>query len=92
MRREVERLQALPLGEGELHRAKSYLLGQFALDRRTNARLAWYAAFFEAAGVGHDYPERYVKAVGGVTAADVQRVARAYLATPTIVSLGPAAR
>jgi predicted Zn-dependent peptidase len=92
MRREIERVQALPLGDGELERAKSYLLGQFALDRRTNARLAWYAAFFEAAGVGHDYPERYVRAVGAVTALDVQRVAKTYLAWPTIVSLGPAAR
>ncbi len=51
--------------------------------------LAWYAAFFEAAGGGHDYPERYVRVVEAVSALDVQRVAGAYLAAPTIVSLGP---
>lgn len=89
MIREIERLRNETLSGEELDRAKSYLLGQFALDRRTNARLAWYAAFFEAEGVGHDFDERYVRAVGAVTADDVQRVARAYLSTPTVVSLGP---
>jgi predicted Zn-dependent peptidase len=92
MKREIERLRATPLEAAEIDRAKAYLLGQFALDRRTNARLAWYAAFFEAAGVGHDFPERYVRAVGAVTATDVQRVAQAYLAPATIVVLGPATR
>ena len=92
VKRQIERLRREPMREEELQRAKSYLRGQFALDRRTNARLAWYGAFFEAAGVGHDFPERYVEAVGRVTAADVQRVAQSYLASPTIVSLGPPPR
>ncbi len=89
MKGEIQRICSEVLGEAELERAKTYLLGQFSLDRRTNARLAWYAAFFEAAGVGHDYPERYVRAVRAVTASDVQRAARTYLSAPTVVSLGP---
>lgn len=89
---EIERIRRDPLGEAELGRAKTYLLGQFALDRRTNARLAWYAAFFEAVGVGHDFAPRYVRMVDAVTAADVLRAARTYLDSPTIVSLGPATR
>jgi len=91
MSREIDRIRREPVGEAELARAKTYLMGQFALDRRTNARLAWYAAFFEAAGVGHDFPERYGRMVEAVTAADVQRVAAVYLASPTIVSVGPPA-
>jgi zinc protease len=87
---ELERIRRDPLGPGELARAKAYLLGQFALDRRTNARLAWYDGFFEALGVGPEFASRYVRAVEAVTAEDVQRVARAYLTTPTIVTLGPA--
>ncbi len=92
MRREIERIRQEPPSEAELGRARAYLLGQFALDRRTNARLAWYAAFFEAVGVGHDFPARYVRMVEAVTAADVLRVAGIYLASPTIVSLGPQAQ
>jgi zinc protease len=89
---ELARIQHEPLNPGELTRAKAYLLGQFALDRRTNARLAWYDAFFEALGVGPDFADRYTRAVEAITAGDVQRVARTYLAAPTIVTLGPAAQ
>ena len=88
---ELERIRIGPVSPAELARAKAYLLGQFALDRRTNARLAWYDTFFEALGVGPDFADRYVRAVEAVTAADVQRVAGTYLTTPTIVTLGPAA-
>ncbi len=92
MLRELGRLAAERVSPEELARAKSYLLGQFNLDRRTNARLAWYQAFFETAGVGYDFADRYVKAVEQVTTDDLLRVARTYLSTPTIVSLRPPAR
>ncbi|HEX7788095.1 MAG TPA: pitrilysin family protein, partial [Methylomirabilota bacterium] len=87
---ELERIRREPVSPAELARAKAYLLGQFGLDRRTNARLAWYDAFFEALGAGPNFADRYVRAVDAVTAEDVQRVARTYLTTPTIVTLGPA--
>jgi predicted Zn-dependent peptidase len=89
---ELERIRRDPVNPAELARAKAYLLGQFALDRRTNARLAWYDAFFEALGVGLDFADRYTRAVEAVSAEDVLRVARTYLAAPTIVTLGPAAQ
>ena len=88
---ELERIQREPLTAAELTRAKGYLLGQFELDRRTNARLSWYDGFFESIGVGPDFAERYARAVDAVTIEDVQRVARTYLAAPTVVRLGPAA-
>jgi zinc protease len=92
MRIEVEKIRDAGIDGAELERARMYVLGQFALDRRTNARLAWYAAFFESSGVGHDFPRRYARLVEAVTAADVRRVAGAYLGAPSIVSLGPSAR
>ncbi len=89
--REIDRIRQERLDEVALRRAKSYLLGQFALDRRTNVRLAWYEGFFEAAGVGHDFADHYARAVDAVSAEDLQRVAGAYLSRPTIVILGPPA-
>jgi zinc protease len=87
--RELERVRDAPVGGDELARAKAYVRGQLAMDRRTNARLAWYLAFFEAVGAGWDFPDRYARALEAVTAEDVARAAERYLTRPTIVVLQP---
>jgi zinc protease len=87
--REMQKIRDTPVSAEELSRAKGYLLGRYALDRRTNERLAWHLAFNEVEGVGRAYPDRVRSQVEAVTVADVQRVARAYLGNPTTVVLGP---
>ncbi|HUF92736.1 MAG TPA: pitrilysin family protein [Candidatus Limnocylindria bacterium] len=89
LRREITRVQREPVPAEELARAKGYLLGRYAMDRRTNERQAWHFNFHEVQGVGQDYPARYRRAVEAVTAADVQRVAKIYLDMVTTVVLGP---
>jgi len=88
---EVARMRAEPIEARELERAKAYLLGTLAMDRRTSARLAWYLAFYDLIGGGWDWPERFTRAVQAVTAADVTRVAARYLVQPTIVVVRPSA-
>lgn len=73
----------------ELARARAWSLGTLALDRRTNARHAWYLAFFEAIGAGWEFPDRYARAVATVSAEEVQAVARRYLGRPTVLRLEP---
>ena len=90
--REVRRIQAQPVSDEELTRAKAYVLGRYAMDRRTNERQAWYLAFYEIERAGLEYPERFRRAVEAVTAADVQRAATTYLAPLTTLVLGPRAR
>jgi zinc protease len=87
--REVARVRDELVPADELARAKGYLLGRYAMDRRSNERLAWSLAFYEVQGVGLRYPDRYRARVDAVTAADVQRVARTYLGDPAILVLGP---
>jgi len=89
LKAELERIQREPVPDEELRVAKSYLLGNLAMDRRTNARQAWYLATYEEAGVGYEFLDRYVQQVRAVTAADVQRVARKYLATLRTVVVQP---
>ena len=62
------------------------------MDRRTNARQAWYLAAFEMVGVGNEFLDLYKENVGKVTAADVQRVAQRYLGTVRTVVVKPPAR
>jgi zinc protease len=86
---EIDRVRREPVTERELARAKAYLVGNLVMDRRTNARHAWYMAFFEVTGAGWDFPERFARAVEAVTVADVERVARRYLIGPTVVIVQP---
>ena len=86
---EVERIRQQPVDDRELARAKAWLLGNLTMDRRTNARHAWYMGFFELVGGGFDWPDRYARAIEAVTVADVSRAAARYLTRPTIVVLRP---
>lgn len=86
---EIARIQGETVPDDELRRAKRFLLGRYAMDRRNNERQAWYLAFYDVERVGSSYPARYRLAVEGVTAADVQRAAKTYLGTLTTVVLGP---
>jgi len=92
LKKELERIREEPPSADELRVAKAYLLGNFAMDRRTNERQAWYLATYELAGVGHEFLDRYVAAVRAVTPADVQRVARTYLGTVRESVAGPGVR
>jgi zinc protease len=92
LREQLERIQREPVSDEELRVGKAYLLGNLEMDRRTNARQAWYLAFYEIAGVGHEFLDRYKARVRQVTAADVQRVARRYLSPVSTVIVEPPAR
>jgi zinc protease len=86
---EVARIQREVVPDEELRRAKRFLLGRYAMDRRTNERQAWYLAFYDIERVGASYPARYRLAVEAVTANEVRRAAQTYLSTLTTVVLGP---
>jgi len=88
---EITRLRDGPVSEAEVERAKAYVLGTLAMDRRTNRRWAWYLAFFETIGAGWQFPDRYARAVGAVTPSDVAAAAKRILNRPTVVVLRPPA-
>jgi len=90
LREQLERIQRQAVPDEELRVAKAYLLGSLAMDRRTNARQAWYLGSLEVAGVGHEFLDRYVAKVRAVTAAEVQLAAQRYLATVRTVVAEPA--
>src|SRR3989442_675531 len=63
---QLERIRTEGATDDEVARARAYQLGVLAMDRRTNARHAWYLAFYEQAGVGWDFPDRYARALAAV--------------------------
>jgi len=86
---QLDRVQRQPISDEELRVAKEFLLGRLAMDRRTNARQAWYLAAYEQAGVGQEFLDRFTARVRAVTAADLQRVAQRYLSPRRTVVVQP---
>jgi zinc protease len=86
---QLARIQNEPASEEEVAVARSYVVGSQAMDRRTNARQAWYLAAAELAGVGYEFFDVYAANVKKVTRADVQRVARQYLGVMRTVIVKP---
>jgi len=89
LREQLARIQNEPASAEEVAVARSYVIGSQAMDRRTNARQAWYLAAGELAGVSHGFFDAYVANVKKVTSADVQRVARRYLGVLRTVIVQP---
>ena len=86
---QLERIRTQPATEDEVAVARAYVVGSQSMDRRTNARQAWYLAFYEIAGVGYEFLDRYAEAVRKVSPADVQRVAQKYLGVIRTVVVQP---
>jgi predicted Zn-dependent peptidase len=86
---QLDRVQRQAISEEELGIAQEFLLGRLAMDRRTNARQAWYLAAYEQAGVGPDFLDHFATRVRAVTAVDVQRAAQRYLGVRRTVVVQP---
>jgi zinc protease len=74
---EMERLKAEPVSDVELARAKNQIEASFVFQDDSIYRRASLLARFELIG-GHALKDRYLDTIRAVTAADLQRVARAY--------------
>lgn len=48
------------LDEKELEAVKNYMLGRILIDSQTNSKQAWYACFFQNAGLGSEYFSNYI--------------------------------
>lgn len=90
---EIQTMQEQPVGAEELRIAKDYLTGSFPLRFETNGDLAREVVNIEFFGLPADYLQTYRAKLESVSAADVQRVARAYLdpAQAAVVVVGSGA-
>jgi zinc protease len=88
---EIRRIQEEPVGDEELAVAKDYVVGSFGLGFQRSARRAGYLISQERHGLPADHLARYPRQLAEVSAADVQRVARAHLfpARVCVTAAGP---
>ena len=74
---QVEKLKTEPVGDVELQRAKNQIEAAFVFQEDSVHRSASMLARFELSG-GYRTRDDYLRNIRAVTAADIQRVARAY--------------
>ena len=75
------------LTEGELESVRNYMLGRILIDSQTNSKQAWYACFFENAGLGSEYFSNYINVLKGISLSDVKEAAKIFDAPKTIYIL-----
>lgn len=89
---EIERLRTAPASQEDLARGRNRVVGLLSIDQEDLRQQAFYAAWYELLGVGPSFPTRLAAEIGRVSAADVQRVARLYLANTTVAVVLPPGR
>jgi predicted Zn-dependent peptidase len=75
------------LTEKELESVRNYVLGRILIDSQTNSKQAWYACFFENAGLGSEYFENYINVLKGITLEDVVKAAKIFDSHKTVYIL-----
>jgi zinc protease len=85
--KEIRRLAAEGPTEDELAKAKSYLLGSYALNFDTSGKIANQLVAIQFEDLGIDYITRRNDLIGAVTLADAKRVAKRLLDTGMLVTV-----
>lgn len=87
---ELKRIQEQTVPAIELERARRSIIGSFALSLESPSELLDYAMALEQYGLPVDYWDRFPSLIEAVSAEDVQRVARKYVASERlqIVAVG----
>jgi zinc protease len=88
MLEEIGRLQREPIPQSELKRTVQHYLTRYYLAQETNAAQAGELAQSELIGGGWRSSAAFMEKIGGVTPADVQRVAEKYMRNIRFVVLG----
>ena len=71
----LDDLARRPVSQGEISRAKAYLLGSYALSHQRMKEHAYSLAWYEILGLGLDFEDRYTEAIHSVTPEQVQEAA-----------------
>jgi zinc protease len=79
LKAEIARVQAEPVTEVELQKAKNQIEAEFLMGSDSNFFLAMQIGTAETVGAGHQYITRFIENIRKVTTPDVMKVAKKYL-------------
>lgn len=76
--KEIEKLRSVPVSEKELKETKQHIRGSYLMSHSTNKSQAWLLGWWEMAGRGYAYDDKYLSALEKVTSEDIMRVSKKY--------------
>lgn len=91
LRHQLELVATQPVSPQELERAKEHIVGSYEIRHQTHASQAMTLALDERYGLGHDFGQKYLEAIRGITTEQVLDVAARYLRMDrsVVAILGP---
>jgi predicted Zn-dependent peptidase len=92
MNDEIAKLKTELVSEDEIEVARNRLAGRLLIKGQANLVRAARYAFYELAGLGADYDDRYLREVDRVDAGDVLSASSRYLTAPATVIVEPGKR
>ena len=92
MMAEVRRFCDEGISAQELDDTRNMLIGEYLLQRETNAGRALHAGMAEILGPGYEADAQYLRDLRKVTVADVNRAAKKYLNDPCVLVARPGGR
>jgi len=75
------------LTDEELESVKNYMLGKILIDSQTNLKQAWYACFFQNAGLGSEYFVNYIDVLKNISKEDIKNAAKIFEGPKTVYIL-----
>ena len=75
------------LTDEELTKVKNYMLGRLLIETETNSKQAWYANFFQNAGLGSGYLSKYIEDIKAVDKDALRKAAEIFSKPKTVYVL-----
>jgi predicted Zn-dependent peptidase len=73
-------------------KAKNHIIGGLLSDIETNARLAWYTAFFKNAGLEFNHIDTYIEQLKSVKKTDLEKLLPLFDKPYTLYILKPSGK
>jgi predicted Zn-dependent peptidase len=80
------------LSESDMMKAKNHIIGGLLSDIETNARLAWYTAFFKNAGLEFNHINTYIEQLKSVKKTDLEKLLPLFDKPYTLYILKPSGK
>lgn len=73
-----------PVSQKELDETRNYIKGIYMLDHQTIEKQAWYYGWWERAGKGYEYDDKYMETLDNVTIGDIRDTAARIFSRPCV--------